>query len=313
MNPKTITVIGGSGFLGRYVVRGLAKAGYRLRVIVRQNEAASHLRTAGDVGQITLESGNLALPESLIGKIEDSHAVINLVGVLFESGRQNFINLHAQGAEKLAKMAKTAGVARFIHVSALGIDNASGSQYARTKVLGEKAVRAAFPEATILRPGVMFGPEDNFFNQFAAMAANPLVPCLPLIGGGATRFQPVYVGDVARAVETCLTQGDAMGQNYELGGPQVLSFKEILEYILRTTGKHARLANVPFGMASMMGAFGEFLPRPPLTRDQVTLLKYDNVVSPDAKTFADLGITPTAIDMVVPGYLARFNKGAKAA
>jgi uncharacterized protein YbjT (DUF2867 family) len=310
MAPKIVTIIGGTGFVGRYVVRLLAKSGYRLRVIARNPDAALPLKTAGDVGQIVLMSGNLAKPETLAGKLEDSFAVINLVGILFERGRQSFTHLHAQGAEKLAQMARTAGVKRFIHMSSLGVDKTSGSQYARSKMLGEKAIAAAFPQSTILRPSVIFGPEDNFFNQFAQMAS--LAPLLPLIGGGQTRFQPVYVGDIAAAVEAALVRDDVQGQMYELGGPQVYTLKEIFEYVLTTTGKHRKLLSVPFGIASAMGAMSELLPRPPLTRDQVKLLKHDNVVSPGAKTFAQLGISPTTIDIVVPDYLARFHRKAAA-
>jgi uncharacterized protein YbjT (DUF2867 family) len=301
-----ITLIGGSGFLGRYVVRRLAKAGYRLRIICRNPDAAAHLKTAGDVGQIALVAGNIARPETLKGKLDGSFAVINLVGVLFESGRQNFTNLHAKGAETLAQMARDSGAARFIQISSLGVDHAANSAYARTKLLGEKAVQAAFPAATILRPSVVFGPEDNFFNQFAQMAT--LAPALPLIGGGHTKFQPVYVDDVAAAVEACLNDESTMGETYELGGPRVYSFREILEYILRTTGRKRCLMTLPYALAGVMGAVSEILPKPPLTRDQVRLLKYDNVVSSGAKSFAHLGITPTAVETIVPGYLARYNK-----
>ncbi|MDX2112182.1 MAG: complex I NDUFA9 subunit family protein [Alphaproteobacteria bacterium] len=301
-----ITLIGGSGFLGRYVARRLAKAGYRLRIICRNPDAAAHLKTAGDVGQIALVAGNIARPETLKGKLDGSFAVINLVGVLFESGKQNFTALHAKGAETLALMAREAGAERFIQISSLGVDRAADSAYARTKLLGEKAVQAAFPAATILRPSVVFGAEDNFFNQFAQMAS--LAPALPLIGGGKTRFQPVYVDDVAAAVEASLNDETTMGETYELGGPRVYSFREILEYILRTTDRRRYLAPLPMALASMIGAASEILPRPPLTRDQVRLLKYDNIVSPGARSFAHLGITPTAVETIVPGYLARYNR-----
>jgi uncharacterized protein YbjT (DUF2867 family) len=310
MSQRIVTVIGGTGFVGRYVVRLLARSGYTIRVIARNPDSAMHLKTAGDVGQIVLMSGNLAKPETLAGKLDQSFALINLVGILFESGRQSFTHLHAQGAEKLAQMARAAGVARFVHMSSLGVDKATGSQYARSKMLGEKAVAAAFPEATILRPSVIFGPEDNFFNQFAHMAS--IAPVLPLIGGGKTRFQPVYVGDVAAAVEACLVRDDVQSQVFELGGPQVYTLREILEYTLRVTRKKRALMPLPFGIASGVGALGELLPRPPLTRDQIKLLKHDNVVSPNAKNFASLGITPTPVDVIVPEYLARFCRKAAA-
>lgn len=308
---KIITIVGGTGFLGRYVVWQLAKAGYTMRVISRNPDAALPLKTAGAVGQIVLMSGNLAEPESFIGKLENSYAVINLVGILFESGGQKFTKLHAQGAEALAQMAYQAGAERFIHVSALGVDKASGSNYARSKALGEKAVLAAFPDATILRPSIIFGPEDNFFNQFATMAS--LFPALPLIGGGNTRFQPVYAGDVAKAIAACLTRPEVKGQTYELGGPYIYSFRQILEFILHTIGKDRTLMPIPSSIATVMGGVGELLPRPPLTRDQVRLLQYDNVVSDNANRFADLGITPTAVESIVPEYLARFRKNGSLA
>lgn len=309
-SQKIITLVGGTGFVGRSVVRQLAAAGYRLRVISRHPDAAASLKTAGDVGQISLIGGNITQPESFQKAIEGSFAVINLVGLLYESGSQRFASVHAQGSEKLAQVAAAAGVSRFIQLSALGVDKANG-QYARTKLLGEKAVCAAFPSATILRPSIIFGPDDNFFNQFARMAC--FSPALPLIGGGKTRFQPVYVGDVAKAIQHCLTQDDTKGQTYELGGPHVFSFKEILQYILRTTHRSCALISVPFPIASIMGKFASLLPKPPLTSDQVTMLKTDNVVGVGAQGFAQLGIHPTAIDVVVPGYLARYARKAHAA
>jgi uncharacterized protein YbjT (DUF2867 family) len=311
MENKIITIVGGTGFLGRYVVRRLAKAGYVLRVIAREPEAAAYLKTAGDPGQIVLMGGDLARPESLTGKIDGSWAVINLAGILFESGKQTFAAIHAQGAERLAQMAASARAERFIQISALGIDRAASSHYARSKLLGEKAVLAAFPAATILRPSVMFGAEDNFINQFARLAT--LSPLLPLIGGGRTKFQPVYVDDVAAAIETCLNMPNTKGQTYELGGPSIYTFKEILHYMLRVTGRHRGLMPLPFSVASLMGAAANVLPTPPLTADQVRLLKFDNVVSPAARTFAALSIKPTTMDEVVPYYLRRYRKHAKAA
>lgn len=310
---KIITIVGGTGFVGRAVVAHLAKEGYRIRIIARNPNAALHLKTAGDVGQITLESANLAKPESLVGKLAGSFAVINLVGVLFEKGGQKFATLQAQGSERLAKMAAAAGVSRYIHMSALGVDKASGSEYARTKLMGEKGVLAAFPSATILRPSVIFGPDDNFFNQFAAMAS--LSPFLPLIGGGSTKFQPVYVGDVAEVVALALSRDDLAGQILELGGPKTYSFKQILEYVnvlvpCKSSSVFAPFRfyfPMPFGLASAVGFIGEFAPRPPITRDQVKLLKYDNVVSANAKGLDYLRIEATAVETIVPEYLARFN------
>jgi len=311
MEQRIVTIVGGTGFLGRYVVHRLAKAGYVLRVIARNPEAALHLKTAGDPGQIVLIGGDLARPESLTGKLDGSFAVINLVGILFESGKQKFATLHAQGAERLAQMAAGAKAERFIHVSALGIDKATGSQYARTKLTGEKAVLGAFRDATILRPSVMFGPEDNFINLFAQLAT--LCPALPLIGGGRTRFQPVYVDDVAAAIENCLAMPGTKGQTYELGGPGIYTFKEILQLMLRLTSRRRALLPLPFGLAAVAGTMAQVLPRPPLTRDQVRLLKHDNVISPGARTFAQLGIRPKGMDEVVPSYLNRYRRGGKVA
>jgi NADH dehydrogenase len=306
MHNRIITVVGGTGFVGRYVVKLLASKGYTIRVIARDPEAALQLKTAGEVGQIVLVGGNLSRPESLQGKLDNSWAVINLVGILFESGSQNFSTLHAQGAEKLAQLSKAAGVDRFIHMSSMSIDKAVNSKYARTKALGEKAVKAAFPEATILRPSVIFGPEDQFFNTFAAMAR--FAPMLPLIGGGKTKFQPVYVCDVARAVLAVLEHPESKGTTYELGGPEVYTFKELLEFICKTTRRTPYLLNVPFGIASAVSRITQLLPHPPITYDQVSMLKHDNIVNADVKTFADLGITPNAVEAIVPEYLERFAK-----
>ncbi|MDE3060345.1 MAG: complex I NDUFA9 subunit family protein [Pseudomonadota bacterium] len=306
MAQQIVTVVGGTGFVGRYVVKLLAAAGYTVRVISRHPDAALHLKTSGHAGPIVLMGGDLARPDSLEGKLDQSWAVINLVGVLFEAGRQSFSRVHAHGAERLAQLARTAGAERFVHVSALGVSKASGSAYARSKLLGEKAVLAAFPEASILRPGVIFGAEDHFFNRFAAMAS--VSPILPLIGGGKTRFQPVYAGDVAHAVMACLTRHGTAGNTYELGGPRIYTFREILEYILRLTGKRRMLIPIPFGLASLMGACAGLLPNPPLTRDQVKLLRQDNVVGENALTLAHLGLNATAAEIVVPEYLSLFRR-----
>ncbi len=311
MRNKIITVVGGSGFVGRYVVKLLAQRGYTIRVIARNPEAALHLKTAGEVGQIVLTAGNLAKPESLTGKLDNSWAVINLVGILFESGRQNFAAVHAKGAEKLAQLAASAGAERFVHMSSLGVNKNVTSKYARTKEMGDKATKAAFPKATILRPSVVFGPEDQFFNTFAAMAS--VLPVLPLIGGGHTRFQPVYVSDVARAVLSVLENARFAGETYELGGPGTYSFRELLAFICKTTGRDRFLMNVPFGLASVMSYVTELLPRPPITHDQVAMLQHDNIVNPGAKTFADLGISPDAVEAIVPDYLARYAKPGFAA
>lgn len=309
MEQKIITIFGGTGFLGKSVVQSLAHAGYRLRVVSRHPERSLSLKTLGDVGQIALIAGNINDEKSLTSTVKDAYAVVNLVGVLFEKAAQNFTALHAQCAEKLAIAAKNAGVELFVQISALGVEYECGSSYARTKLLGERAVLAAFPEATILRPSVIFGADDNFFNQFARLSC--IAPALPLIGGGKTLFQPVFVGDVAKAVEVCLVKPETKGEIYELGGKKTYSFKEILEYILQILGKKKPLINIPFGVASVIGYMAEFLPKPMLTRDQVKLLKFPNIVTSGAKTFADLGIEPKTIEEIVPQYLARFHKKTK--
>lgn len=308
MEQRVVTIIGGTGFVGRYVVKLLAAAGYTIRVVSRHPDAALPLKTAGNPGQIVLVKGDITKPSTLAAYIEGSYAVINLAGVLFESGKQTFTRVHSKGVSKLAQMAKAAGVQRFVHVSALGVDKAVSSKYARSKLKGELAILEAFPEASILRPSVIFGPEDNFFNQFAAMAC--FSPVLPLFGGGKTKFQPVYVGDVARAIATCVQSPYTGGHIYELGGPGVFTFREILEYIMDTIGKERVLAWVPYSIGSLVALVGEVLPRPPLTRDQIRLLKNDNVVSAGAEQFAHLGISPTAVEMVVPDYLDRYRDSA---
>lgn len=307
MQQGIVTVVGGTGFLGRYVVRALAREGFVVQVLSRHPKQGAEIKTFGDVGQIVLDYADLARPQTLEGKLKGSYGVVNLVGALWERGDQNFTALHAQGAEKLAKMAKSAGVERYVHISALGVETAVNSKYARTKLLGERAACSALPQTTVLRPSVIFGAEDNFFNQFARMACYS--PVLPLIGGGKTRFQPVYVGDVAAAVARAFTTPHLLGKTYELGGPDIYSFRQILDYVCATTHRHPALVEIPFRLAMAIGSVAECLPfTPPLTRDQVRLLKYDNVVAGQALTFAHLGIAPVAVDAVVPTYLGRFVK-----
>lgn len=307
MQDNIVSVIGGSGFLGRYVVKHLAEAGYRVRVLCRHPERADFLKPSGNVGQIAIDYLDMARLETIAGKLNGSFAVVNLVGLLFESGKQKFSRVHAQGAERLAQEAAAVGAQAFVQISALGVDKATKSAYARTKLAGEKAVLSAFPSATILRPSVLFGAEDNFFNQFAHMSI--LSPALPAIGGGATRFQPVYVDDVAKAVLAAIERADAAGKTYELGGPTVYSFRELLRYVGEVTGRKRALISIPFAAAKMLGSIAQLLPTPPLTKDQVTLLQTDNVVSDRALTFTDFAITPTPLEAIVPHYL-RFRKKA---
>jgi uncharacterized protein YbjT (DUF2867 family) len=307
MRLQRVTVLGASGFVGRYIVKRLAKRGIVVAAVSRHATRAGFLRPMGDVGQIALLDAGVADETRLAAAVAGADAVVSAVGILYERGQQRFDLVHHRGPALLARLAAAAGVKRFVHISAIGADAASPAAYARSKAAGEAAVRAAFPEATILRPSVVFGPEDDFFNRFASLAR--FAPALPLIGGGRTRFQPVYVGDVADAVMAALEQPAASGRTYELGGPEVLSFKALMELVLRETGRRRALVDLPFGLALPEAAFLEWLPRPPLTRDQVRMLRRDNVVASDAPGFADLGISPTALELVLPGYLARFRRG----
>jgi NADH dehydrogenase len=308
MAGRQVTIFGGSGFIGRYVVERLADKGWTIRVAVRSPRRANFLKPLGDVGQIVPLRAPLQDEEAVRAACEGSEAVINLVGILYETGKQTFGEVQALGAERAAKAAAAAGAKRFVQISAIGADANSAAVYGRSKAYGEKAVREAFPEATILRPSIVFGPEDDFFNRFAAMAR--IAPALPLIGGGGTRFQPVYVADVADAVVADLESSSAKGETYELGGPRTYSFKELMELLLETIGRRRYLCNLPFSLARLQGAILEKFPGPPLlTRDQVLLLERDNVVAEGAKTLADLGIEATACEAIIPAYLQRFKRG----
>lgn len=309
MRGQRVVVFGGSGFIGRYLVRRLGAAGANVTVAVRDPEAALFLKPMGDVGQITPLYANVRKPKTVARAMEDADMVVNLTGVLHQ-GDQPFAGVHAMGARNVARAAAEQGVTRFVQMSSIGADPKSASSYAATKGAGEAAVREAIPTATVLRPSVLFGPEDDFLNRFGSMLR--FAPVLPLVGGGATRFQPVYVGDVADAVMAALQNDDAAGEDYELGGPRVMSFREIMEFIRQEVGRPALLAPIPFGPAKALGALMQILPNPPLTMDQVTLLKSDNVVTEGAKGFADLGITELAtIETIAPGYLARYRKPGK--
>lgn len=305
-----VTVFGGSGFVGAQVVRALAKRGFRVRVAVRNPGRGYRLQMLGDVGQIQVTQANIRVPSSISRALDGAEACVNLVGVLYETGRQKFQSLHVMGAQNIAEAAAAKGVDRFIQVSALGADANSPSKYARTKAMGEAAVRGLIPGATVLRPSIVFGPEDHFFNRFGAMAA----PALPLIGGGHTRYQPVFVGDLAAAVASALVDPSAPGRLYELGGPGVYSFKALMQLVLRETGRKALLVPVPFGLASLIGAVGDlqaaFIP-PILTSDQVALLRADNVVSPGAAGLKDLGVEATLLEAVLPSYMFRYRRGGQ--
>jgi NADH dehydrogenase len=309
MAARVITVFGGSGFIGRYLVQCLARRGWLVRVAVRHPDAALFLKPFGDVGQITPVAASLRHTGSVQAAVAGADAVVNLVGILHQRGRQRFDAIHAGGARTVAEAATAAGAGRLVQMSALGADPASPADYARSKAAGEAAAAAAFPGATIVRPSVVFGPEDDFFNRFAAMAR--FSPALPLVGGGTTRFQPVYVGDVAEAMARMLDDDGTRGRTYELGGPQVYTFKELLELTLRAVDRRRLLLPLPFWVASLQATFLELLPKPPLTRDQVRLLRRDNVVTSGFPGLADLGIAPTAAELIIPTYLDIYRVGGR--
>jgi uncharacterized protein YbjT (DUF2867 family) len=304
-----VTVFGGSGFLGRHLVQALARRQFRIRVAVRRPDLAGHLQPLGRVGQIHAVQANVRFPASVAAAVHDAAIVINLTGILYERGQQRFEAIQALGAGTVAAAAARVG-ARMLHVSALGADARSPSRYARSKAQGEAAVLAACPQAMIFRPSILFGPEDDFFNRFASMAR--ISPVLPLIGGGRTRFQPVFVGDVASAVAQAADGAGTPATTYEFGGPDVKTFKELLAFILATIMRRRLLVPIPFTLAESQALVLQFWPRPLLTPDQVTLLRRDNVVSSDAvlnqRTLSAFGIAPAAMAAIVPAYLWRFRK-----
>jgi uncharacterized protein YbjT (DUF2867 family) len=297
------TVIGGSGFLGRYIVKRLAAAGHIVRVAVRDPQAAQFLKPMGRVGQVVPLYANITQEGTLVRAIEGADMVVNLVGILAERSTGEFDRVQAEGAGRVARLSAEHGVRRVLHMSAIGADAQSPSKYGRSKAAGEAGVFAAFPRAVVLRPSLVFGPEDQFFNRFAALAA--MSPVMPVISGNS-RFQPVYVGDVADAVIAALGQEAACGKICELGGPKIMRFREILGWILAQTGRHRRLVDVPGGVASLLAR----IPFSGLTADQLLMLGRDNVASPDLPGLAELGVVPTPIELVVPGYLARYRKAS---
>ncbi|MEO7027048.1 MAG: complex I NDUFA9 subunit family protein [Caulobacteraceae bacterium] len=309
-----VTVFGGSGFVGAQVVRALAKAGWRIRVAVRNPGRGYRLPMLGDVGQIEIVQANIRDRPSIERALDGATACVNAVGILYESGRQSFAAIHHQGAADIAEAAANGGVRRFIQISALGASLDSASAYAVGKAAGEVAVRENLPSAVILRPSVVFGPDDAFFNRFAALAT--LSPALPLFGGGGTKLQPVYVGDVALAVVRALEDEEAGGKDYELGGPKVYTLRELMELTLRTIGRRRWLAPIPFAIARPLGAVGDILARftpfaPPITSDQLALLGADNIVGPAGLGLAALGIVPTAAEPILPTYLYRYRRGGQ--
>lgn len=311
--PGLITVFGGSGFIGAQVVRALAKRGWRVRVAVRKPALAYDLRPLGDVGQIQPLLCDITKPADVAAALKGADAAINLVGILYEGAGRKFETSHVQGAVNVAEAAKAAGVKRLVHMSALGADVNGKAAYARTKGQAEIAVRAAFPGAVVIRPSVVFGAGDQFLNKFAAMATYS--PALPLIGGGVTKFQPVYVGDVAEAIARAVEAPQAEGKTFELGGPSVWTFEDILKFIARETKRTPFLIPLPFAVARMIGSLAQIPAMiglaPALTKDQVLLLQGDNVVSPGAEGLAELGIEPTGLEAIAPSYLWRYRVGGQ--
>lgn len=309
---KLVTVFGGSGFVGRHTVRALARQGWRVRAAVRRPDLAGHLQPMGNVGQIHAVQANLRYPDSVRAAVEGADAVVNLVAVLAPTGRQTFDAVHVEGAAAIARAASDAGVGRLVHISALGADPRSNAEYARSKALGEKAMRNAFEDAVILRPSIVFGPEDAFFNRFAGMAA--MSPLLPLIGGGKTRFQPVFVGDLAEAITNACDGAGAPGTVYEIGGPETHSFRQLLDRTQEWSGRSRGYINLPFWISKLMAVLTWPLPNAvrPMTVDQVRMLQRDNVVSAEAvaeeRTITALGVTNAqSISAIVPAYLERFR------
>lgn len=315
MAARLATVFGGSGFVGRQVVRELARRGWRVRAAVRRPHAAGFLKPMGDVGQIHVMGADILDRDQIDAALHGAEAVVNTVGVLYQKGRYSFEAVHVKGAAAIAELAATKGIARLAHLSAIGADEEADALYARTKGAGEAAVRAAFPDATILRPSIIFGPGDAFFNRFAAMAR--FSPFLPAIGFGRTRFQPVYVDDVANAACESLDRPATKGRTFELGGPAIYSFSELMQIMLEVIERKRILVPIPFAIAELMGFAGQAVGRltpwaPPITVDQVRLLKRDNVVGvsgePDIGALEDFGFQPRALEPIIPVYLERFRK-----
>lgn len=305
MNNRLITVFGGAGFVGRHLVRRLAAEGCRIRVVSRTPALCGHLQPLGDVGQIVVQSVDLTSEEALTALLRGTTAVVNLIGCLHETSRQSFDTVHGELPGRIARAAAAAGVGRMVQVSAIGAAPDAGSAYARSKAKGEAAVRAAMDGATVIRPSIIIGPEDTFFNRFASLAR--ISPVLPLIGGGKTKFQPIYVADVAAAITTALGRENTAGRTFEIGGPQVYSFEALMRYMLEVIDRRRLLVDMPFGLATFMARWLELLPAPLLTRDQVDMLKHDNVVGADAGTLTELDVMATPIELIVPTYLARYR------
>jgi NADH dehydrogenase len=307
---KLVTVFGGSGFVGRHIVQALARRGYLVRAAVRRPDLAGHLQPLGNVGQVTAVQANLRYPWSVDRALQGADAVVNAVGILYQAGRQSFEAVQAFGPRAIGEAARAAGIDNLVHISAIGADTNSDVAYLQSKGLGEAGVLETVPDAVIMRPSIVFGPEDDFFNKFAGMAQ--LSPVLPLIGGGGTKFQPVYAGNIAEAVAVAIDGGARPGTIYELGGPEIATFRQCLERMLEETGRKRVLAPMPFAVAKIIGKVMGLLPKPLLTADQVRMLQSDTIVSEaaeaDGRTLAGLGVAATAMDVILPTYLVRFRE-----
>ncbi|MBH66845.1 MAG: complex I NDUFA9 subunit family protein [Rhodospirillaceae bacterium] len=309
MKDKIVAVLGGAGFIGRNIVRELAKNGARVVVGCRDVENAKFLKSMGNVGQIELVRVDVTSFDHMAKLISNADLAVSLVGILFESGKNTFEAVQSNAPKMIGKLARESGLEALVHVSAIGAEINSRSKYAASKALGEECVKNEFEDTIILRPSIVFGPDDNFFNRFANLATYS--PVVPLIGGGKTLFQPVYVHNVAQAAVTALSQKEFKGKTFELGGPSIYSFRELLQLLSLHIQRRIRFINVPFWMANIQAGFLEKIPKPPLTRDQVELLKNDNIVSDDALTLKDLGISPVSCEVVLPKYLDRFRPGGR--
>ncbi len=328
MSKRIVTVFGGSGFLGRHVIQKLAREGALLRVALRRPELAGFLTSMGGVGQVTLMQANVRDDDSVARAIEGAGEVVNLAGIIYEKSRQSFTEVHALAPGRIGRAAAAAGVEKLVHVSAIGADAAAESAYARSKAAGEAALHEAYPQATVLRPGIMFGPEDDFFNKFAALARiSPILPVffnirqrpkihleglypMPEIEAGTVRIQPVHVDDVAQAVGRVLaaSSGESAGKTYELGGPNIYSFRELMELVAEQTQYRRILVPVPYIAADIMGRLAQFMPEPPFTADQAKMLRADNVVAEGALTLDDLGIDASPAELILPTYMHRFRR-----
>jgi NADH dehydrogenase len=309
-NAKLVTVFGGSGFIGRYVVRALAQRGHRIRVAVRRPDLAGHVQPLGMVGQIKPIQANVRYRWSIERALEGADAAVNLVGILFEAGRQTFDAVQAFGPRAIGEVARAKGIATVVHISAIGADQPSTVGYLRSKAEGEAGIRETLPTAVIVRPSLAFGPEDNFFNRFAGMAR--ISPALPLIGGGHTKFQPAFAGDIGEAIARAVDGRAEPGAIYELGGPEVLTFRQCMERMLEATRRRRLLMPIPWTIARVIGRVGQHLPGAPITLDQVRMLRFDTIVSEEARreerTLEGLGIAPTALDVVLPTYITHYRE-----